>query len=420
MHVQQARAWDWLMTLGSLTDPEQPFTRRSFTERFLQGREWLAAQMQALGMVTRIDSAGNLIGRLEGLEPGAETILIGSHSDSVPNGGRFDGMAGIIAGLECVASWQARGIRLNHAIEVVDYLAEEPSEWGISCIGSRGLTGQLSDELLATVHPQTQETLAAAIRRMGGQPELRSCRLDVAAAFELHIEQGRVLEQEQLDIGIVTGIVGILRLVLRFVGHAGHAGTTPMAHRQDAFVAAARTHYQATLAARELSRHSDHYLTATCGQVLVHPNASNVVPGRCELVFDIRSDDRATMEHYAQILSELAEQAATDEGGKLESLVRMTDTVPTLCDPRLMDLLKAAAELHGCKARPMPSGAGHDSAFLALIAPVAMVFVPSLGGLSHRPDEWTSPEQLVKGIEVLMAAIEAFDQQSAVKHHSVV
>ena len=409
-YPDKQRIWDWTMALAEITEPDCPYTRRSFSPLFFEGRGWLEKEMQALGLSTHVDVAGNLIGRLEGSEPEAETIMIGSHSDTVPSGGRFDGIAGVIAGLECIASWRDSGKTLRHSVEIVDYLAEEPSEWGISCVGSRGITGFMTAELLATEHPETKEALADAIKRVGGEPEKLTKRDDVAAVFELHIEQGSVLETEQLDVGIVSGIVGILRLSIVFEGAAGHAGTTPMDIRRDASVAAARTSFLASEAASRIWQESGHYLTATCGQTFVHPNASNVVPGKTELVFDIRSDDKETMELFATELKRIAEESAQLADVDITQFQRMTDTYPVNSDNTLMDHISSACHAHNIKAKMMPSGAGHDAAFLAHIAPMAMVFVPSKGGISHRPDEWTTSEQFEKGVAALITAVESFDQ----------
>jgi len=410
IHANSERFWAWLMALAERTEPDRPYTRRSFTPRFDAGRDWLRQQMQALNLVVSVDAAGNLIGRQPGTQGDLGTLVIGSHSDSVPGGGRFDGMAGIIAGLECVARLQELGYQPRHAIEVVDFLAEEPSEWGISCVGSRGITGFLDAHMLTTPHPQSGETLAAAITRIGGRPDALTRRRDVAACLELHIEQGAVLEHEALDIGVVSSIVGILRLTLSFTGQAAHAGTTPMDIRRDALVAANRTAWLANQQALALAERSGHYLTATVGQITVQPGASNVVPRLAQLVFDIRSDDRSVMDQFASQLEHIAQESAQLARVALSQFERMTDTHPTQCDTHLMALIANASDALGLRHRRMPSGAGHDAAFMAHIAPTAMVFVPSEGGRSHSADEWTSPEQFAKGVSVLINTVLAIDQ----------
>ncbi|MDO5090101.1 MAG: Zn-dependent hydrolase [Cardiobacteriaceae bacterium] len=407
--INGERNWQMLMALAAITDPDRPYTRRSFTPRFLEGRAWLKAQMQAAGLATRIDAAGNLIGHLKGNGSKAGVIAIGSHSDSVPSGGRFDGIAGVIAALECVLSWRERGIVLNHDVEIIDYLAEEPSEWGISCIGSRGITGFMDAKLLATPHPQTGETLADAIARMGGNPQLLEKRSDIAAAFELHIEQGQVLETEGIDVGIVSAIVGITRIEIVLDGQANHAGTTPMHLRRDALAGGADIALAAELFARDLAEENDGYFVATCGQIFATPNASNVIAGQCRLVFDIRSENRAQMVRFAEALERIAQETAERRGLQVARFARLTDTHPAASDAQLMQCLADAARAQGISAKVMASGAGHDAAFMSHIAPMVMLFVPSQEGKSHCPEEWTDETALGKGVAVLCDAVERFD-----------
>ena len=242
------------MALAAITDPEKPYTRRSFSPRFLEGRAWLRRRFEEAGLAVRLDAGGNLIGRLEGSLADAKPIVIGSHSDTVPSGGRFDGPAGIIAALEVVRALREQGYKPRHPIEVVDFLAEEPSEYGVSCVGSRAMAGALDDAMLEARNA-AGETLAAAIARIGGDPgrldEAR--RENIAGYLELHIEQGVVLENNGVDLGLVTAIVGIARVEIVFEGAADHAGTTPMALRRDAGLAAARLILDVAAAAREFA-----------------------------------------------------------------------------------------------------------------------------------------------------------------------
>lgn len=410
MKANESRYWDMLMELGTITDPGQPYTRRSFSERFLEGRQWLTEKMQALGLRVHIDAAGNLIGRREGTDPTLGTIAIGSHSDTVPGGGRFDGVAGVVAGLECVASWNERNIQLRHPVEIIDFLAEEPSEWGNSCTGSRGISGFLDDGLLNMPHPKTGETLAQAIKRIGGDPDNLSVRKDIAACFEIHIEQGSVLEHESLDIGVVNAIVGIVRVKLVFKGQSAHAGTTPMHIRRDALAAAAQTACEIRRQVQRMAEDgSGHYVVATCGQFNVRPNASNVVPGLAEITIEMRSDHRPCMDTMHALLHEIAGQAARDMRVELVQFETLTDTHPVLCDAALMAHIEGATKSLGLPYRIMPSGAGHDAAFMTYVAPSAMIFVPSKEGKSHCAEEWTSEKEMAQGVSVLIEAVERFD-----------
>lgn len=407
--INQNRYWQQLMTLGEITEPDRPYTRRSFSERFLQGRAWLTEQMQAAGLAVHVDHAGNLIGRKAGKRPELGCIMIGSHSDSVPSGGRFDGIAGVIAGLECAQALQDHNLTLNHDLEIVDFLAEEPSEWGISCVGSRGITGYLSQELTNTPHPQSQEKLADAVIRMGGNTTQLKVRQDVAQFLELHIEQGAVLEHKKIDIGVVTGIVGIIRLSLTLTGQAAHAGTTPMNLRKDSMAGAAEVILAAEKLAQQFSQRENGYFVATCGQVFNKPNASNVISGRAQLVFDIRSDTRGWMEEFSDSLKQIIEKIIAPRQLKLVEFERLTDTYPMQCDATLMQHIEAACESEKCSYQRMSSGAGHDAAFIAKIAPSAMIFVPSVNGKSHCPEEWTHESDLSRGVAVLMQTLLSVD-----------
>lgn len=411
--INTQRYWQQLLTLGEITDPNQPYTRRSFSELFLEGRAWLTTQMQAAGLTVTVDAAGNLIGHKKGKVPGLGSIMIGSHSDSVPSGGRFDGIAGVIAGLECAQALQDQHIELDHDLEIVDFLAEEPSEWGVSCVGSRGISGHLPIELLNTPHPKTQETLAAAINRMGGRADQLEKYQHVAAFLELHIEQGAVLEDEQTSIGVVTGIVGIIRLSMKIKGQAAHAGTTPMHLRKDTLSATAQVILAVESLAQEYAKRPEGYFVATCGQVFNHPNASNVVPGCTQLVLDIRSDNKAWMEAFVDEIKKISQYITQERRLALIEFERLTDTYPMQCDDALMDHIEAACQDFKYSYKRMPSGAGHDAAFLSLIAPSAMVFVPSVAGKSHCPEEWTEEEDLSRGVAVLLQALLTTDKQLA-------
>ncbi|OTG86750.1 hypothetical protein B9T31_07085 [Acinetobacter sp. ANC 4558] len=403
--INRNRYWQQLMSLGDITEPDRPYTRRSFSECFLQGRAWLTEQMLAAGLTVNVDAAGNLIGRKAGKQPELGCIMIGSHSDSVPSGGRFDGIAGVIAALECAQALQDHQITLNHDLEIVDFLAEEPSEWGISCVGSRGITGYLTQELSDTPHPQTQEKLADAVIRMGGNTSQLAIRQNVAQFLELHIEQGAVLEHKNIDIGIVTGIVGIIRLSLTLTGQAAHAGTTPMNLRKDSMAGAAEIILAAEKLAQQFSHRANGYFVATCGQVFNKPNASNVVPGRTQLVFDIRSDTRGWMEEFTDHLQHIIQDIISPRKLQLIEFERLTDTYPMQCDTALMQHIEAACQTEKCSYQSMSSGAGHDAAFIAKIAPSAMIFVPSVDGKSHCPEEWTNETDLSRGIAVLMQTL---------------
>jgi beta-ureidopropionase / N-carbamoyl-L-amino-acid hydrolase len=404
--VNGSRCWGWLMQLGNITDPARPWTRTAFSELHGQGRQFLANRMQDLGLETRIDAAGNLIGRRVGSDPAAGTIMLGSHSDTVVGGGRFDGIAGVIAGLEIAAALRDGGLRLRHALEIVDFLAEEPNEFGLSCIGSRGMAGALDADMLARTN-RAGTTLQEGIRSTGA-PAGGARRADVAAFFELHIEQGPVLEAEGREVGIVTHIAGIRRLALTFKGQAAHAGTTPLELRQDALVAASRFVLDLRQALKG-ARASGSFVIATVGQINIAPNAPNVVPGEAQLVVDLRSDVAETLVTWTDRIRALGEQAANGTKVRLTDCRLLSATQPTTCAPSLTAHLREAARELGLLQQDIVSGAGHDAAFLSQIAPAAMLFVPSHDGMSHCAEEWTDADALAKGVATVLRAVRAFD-----------
>lgn len=406
--VNEARCFGWLMQLGEITDPARPWTRTAFSERHGQGREFLAGRMRELGLVTSIDAAGNLIGRREGTEPSAGTIMIGSHSDTVVGGGRFDGIAGVIAGLEIAAALNDSRVRLRHSLEIVDFLAEEPNEFGLSCIGSRGMAGALDADMLARKN-RAGVTLREGIVATGaGAGAGAARRSDVVAFFELHIEQGPVLEAQQRDVGVVTHIAGIRRLSLTFKGQAAHAGTTPLDLRQDALVAAARFVLDLR-AALESRREAQPFVIATVGEIHVAPNAPNVVPGEARVVVDLRSDASDALVTWTDRIRALGEQAVAGTKVALAECRLLSATEPTTCAPALTALLREAARELGLRQQDIVSGAGHDAAFLSKIAPAAMLFVPSRDGMSHCAQEWTDSDALAKGVAAVLRAVRAFD-----------
>jgi N-carbamoyl-L-amino-acid hydrolase len=411
LQVNADRLWADVMALAEITDPDHPYTRRSFTPLFLKGRAWLAAQFEAAGLATHIDPAGNLIGRLAGKEPSCGVIAIGSHSDTVPSGGRFDGIAGLATGLEVVRALRDAGVRLDHSLEVIDFLAEEPSEFGLSCVGSRGMTGALEPAMLEATRSDAK-TLRDALREVGGDPDrlASALRHDIEAFLELHIEQGIVLETRGLDVGVVTSIVGIRRLRIEFEGAADHAGTTPMSLRHDALVAAAHTVVSVNRIARQLSGDGADYFVATVGILTVEPGASNVVPGRCQMVIEARTTNPALTEKFIGLLERESSEHAGAANVVRGPLVTVSDGPPVACDPRLRQTLREQAGELGVSATDLASGAGHDTAFMTRICPAAMLFVPCRKGKSHAPEEWADCEALAAGAAVLLSSVKALDR----------
>lgn len=411
--VDGARLWSDLMTIANITEPDVPYTRRSFTARFLEGREWLTKRFQEAGLNVHIDAAGNLIGRRQGQTPSLGTIIIGSHSDTVPCGGRFDGVAGVIAALEIARALHDKGIVLRHNLEIVDYLAEEPSEYGLSCVGSRGISGCLAEEQLAFTDPNG-ERLDQAIDRIGGDVAAlhKAKREDIAASFELHIEQGIVLEEGNINLGIVTAIVGIARVEVVFTGRADHAGTTPMDLRKDASLPAAQFIDYLNRSGNEFAQQGRGHFVATSGVIQIVPNAANVVPGSARLVLDIRSEDHDLTRDFLALAHQEAQLFAANSNTKLQSWKILSDTTPSYCDSNLQVFLAQSAEKLGFSQIPMASGAGHDTAFMTRLAPACMVFVPCREGRSHAPEEWAEPEAISAGAAAIYEAVLRFDLEN--------
>ncbi|UXS34569.1 Zn-dependent hydrolase [Agrobacterium tumefaciens] len=394
-----------LDALAQITDPERPWTRRAFSPRFDEGRDYLRRRFLSEGLNVSTDAGGNLIGRREGTEPHVGTIMLGSHSDTVPDGGRFDGVAGVVVALEVARILSRRGVALRHNLAVVDFLAEEVSIFGVSCIGSRAMAGVLPQDWLRRI--SDGRDLATAIRDVGGKPESLEAPLadDLKAFLELHIEQGPVLEREKIALGVVTTIVGINRVEIEVMGRPDHAGTTPMGLRTDALVAAARIVSEIERYATELSGGPGHF-TATVGEFEISPNAANVVPGRVRMLVDIRAERAEDKEAFVSWLTGL------DADGENTIEARLISANPGVqMDDGLQETLAKAADGLDTPYRKMVSGAGHDAAFMTRLCPSAMLFVPCRDGRSHCPEEWADAADLALAAEVLANTIMELDRK---------
>lgn len=395
--------------LAAITDPDRPWTRRAFSDLFLEGRAYLEREFRAAGLESRIDASGNLIGTRKGKKPGAGTIMLGSHSDTVPDGGRFDGVAGVVVALEVARALAEAGIELDHDLEITDFLAEEVSIFGVSCIGSRGMAGVRPAEWLG--REANGMTLAEGLEKVGGNPGAeQKARDDIRAFLELHIEQGPVLEGEKLDIGVVTAIAGITRVEIIVEGRADHAGTTPMDRRADALGAAAHLVLAVETLAGELAATPGHF-AATTGEFEMWPNAANVVPSKVRMLLDIRSEKREDLEQFLTALNASVEMTAMETGVSIAPLRRVSDNSAMPMDAYVMDALDAACAATGAGHRRMASGAGHDAAFMARITKAGMVFIPCLSGRSHAPEEWAENADIALGAEVLLEAVKRLDKQ---------
>ena len=414
--MNTARIAGRIDTLSRFTDPDRPWTRTAFSPLYKEARNWLEAEMRAIGLETTYDAGGNLIGTLPGTRDDLGALALGSHIDTVPDGGRFDGIAGVIAALEVAQALIESNRRLRHPLLIFDFLAEEPNRYGLSCVGSRAIAGQLSPDMLAATGPDGT-TLADGVRAMGGAAEQLGKPLrqpgDLRGFLELHIEQGVVLETSETDVGIVTGIAGITRVEVRLEGRADHAGATPMARRKDALVAAAL----AIVAVEERAQATDEDgLVATVGKIHVHPNAANAVPGRVVFALEVRATRSETVDRFLeQVETEIASIARERQIDVASA--PLSRGQPVAMDNLLRTVLDESARKAGLTTLALPSGGGHDAAFMARVCPSAMVFIPCRDGRSHCPEEYASTEQVAKGAQTLLGAVLALDAKAGKPGH---
>ncbi|NIM49872.1 MAG: hydantoinase/carbamoylase family amidase [Gemmatimonadales bacterium] len=378
-------------------------SRVAYSQADIEGREYTIALMWQAGLQVRVDPVGNIFGCREGSESGAPAILFGSHIDSVPNGGAYDGALGSMAAIEVVQALAEAGYCNRHPLEVAIWADEEGG-----LIGSRGYVGALSDSDLSA-SGEDGISLADKIRRIDGHPErigdAKPADGSITAYVELHVEQGSTLESEGIDIGIVQGFVGINHYDVTITGRADHAGTTPMNARSDALLAAAAT----VLAVDETVKSIPGEQVGTVGRLCVRPGVPNVVPGEVELTVELRDLEMALIESVWRRIQLKLEEIATGHGIEVAHTLRQS--LPgALTDPRIRRAIAKAAEVCCLSSRSMSSGAGHDAQNLARICPAGMIFVPSVGGVSHSPEEHTRPADAENGANVLLQTILQLDQ----------
>ncbi len=390
--------------LGGISEEPGRLTRRYGTPAMRLAQDAVASWMRQAGMDVREDAVGNLIGRYQAATPGARALLLGSHLDTVRDAGTFDGPLGVLTALACVERLAADGRRLPFAVEVIAFAEEEGARYA-PYLGSSVMAGSFDAALLSRLDDDGA-ALADAIRAFDGDPDaLESARRDPAELIgycELHIEQGPVLERAGRSLGAVTAIQGQTRVWLTLTGQAGHAGTVPMAIRHDALAAAA----QIVVAIEALARATEG-LVATVGQLEVSPGASNVIPGQAKLSLDLRHQDDAARDAAFAAIQQLAGQIAGERGVVASwGAARTQAAVP--CSAWLSETVRGSiASVTGLPATSLPSGAGHDAAMLARIAPVAMLFVRCAGGISHNPAESVTVSDVADGLAALSGIVEA-------------
>jgi N-carbamoyl-L-amino-acid hydrolase len=377
-------------------------SRVAYSDADIAGRAWLMDEMRGIGLVPRIDPAGNIFALRDGTDPQRRPILFGSHIDTVPNGGNFDGPLGSVAALEVMHACEAAGVPTRHPLEMVVWAHEEGFAFTRGLAGSRIVAGDLAPGDMDQAWNGL--TRAEAIRRIGGVPD----RIEEAVRqrdahhcyLELHIEQGGTLEAAGVQIGIVTGIVASHRYEVLVHGVANHSGTTPMDQRRDALVAAS----QIVLAVRAVGTSRPGRQVATVGRLDVVPNSPNAVPGQVTLIIDLRDLSADLLELMADEIRERAAGIAQESGTTVE-MRRVTEYAAAEATPAVQQVIADAADDAGLTAVRMPSGAGHDAGMMARLGPMGMILVPSVDGVSHSPRELTSWEDCGRGAEVLLGAV---------------
>jgi N-carbamoyl-L-amino-acid hydrolase len=382
--------------------PNGGVMRPGFSEEDIKARQYVMDLMKKMKLDVHIDAAGNLIGRRAGQDNDQPYISFGSHIDAVPNGGKYDGDVGVVAALEVIELLNENNIQTDHPLEVIVFVAEEDG-----LFGSTGMSGSLTETDL-NFEGNSGKTVRQGIRDVGGNPEQLGQAVrkkgEILAFIELHIEQGATLFSEKLDIGVVQGIVGIEEWAITVEGMTNHAGTTPMNVRQDALLAASKL----VVAINEAVKSFPGAQVGTVGTLNVEPNVSNVVPGKVTMTLEMRDLSNDKIQQVYQLIQPQMYRIEKETKTKITVKKELTHG-PALTDMRLQDLIEQSAEELGFSNKRMPSGAGHDSQEMAKVAPMGMIFVPSRNGISHSPEEYTSPEDMAKGAGVLLRTVLKLD-----------
>lgn len=383
--------------------PGNGTTRLTYSPEYAAARDFVIAHMKLAGLQVRQDAVGNIFGRLVGSNPDLAPILVGSHLDSVPNGGRFDGPAGVIAGLETAYLFRDLGLTPERSIEVIAMIEEEGARFGGGLLGSRVLTGRIDPAALVSLADDDGVALADAMTGYGLEPALAGQAALPAGAYhaflELHIEQGPVLEDAGQDVAIVDRIVGLSQLKVSVWGRAGHAGTTPMNARRDALVGAVGILSQLP----DLPVQVGNSAVLTVGKLEVLPGGANVIPDAVNFSIDLRAPAEADVQTMIDRVRQIVQAASGD--GLTTEVEQVLYAAPTILSQDIYGTLTAKAQELGLKHRRMVSGAGHDAMIMSAVMPTGLIFAPSRDGISHAPEEWTDYAQLARGIDVIFATI---------------
>ncbi len=396
--------------LASFSDAEAPaVTRIVFTPTDLKARAWMKARCEEAGLTVRQDAVGNIFARWNGSDPAVPVVGTGSHIDAIPNAGKFDGVVGVLGGLEAIRSLRQNGFRPKHSIELIIFTSEEPTRFGIGCLGSRLLSGTLSPDAAKQLTDNDGATLDEVRRESGFAGELEEVKLPSGyykAFIELHIEQGPLLERQQTPLGIVTKIAAPASLRIVIEGSGGHAGGVLMVDRHDALCAAA----ELILAIESAARTSGAIDTvATVGICEVFPGAVNSIPNRVRLSVDVRDTDIQRRDIVLRTIETSSDSISAKRQVSIDNELLNADA-PADCAPAVVEALSQSCRKYELNFLPMISRAYHDSLFIARIAPVAMLFIPCRNGYSHRPDEYAAPEDIARGTLVLAETLAALSR----------
>jgi N-carbamoyl-L-amino-acid hydrolase len=405
LEIDQQRLNSEIETLAAISDAEPPaVTRIVFTPTDLKARAWVIARCEEAGLAVRQDAIGNIFARWNGADPAAPAVGTGSHIDAIPNAGKYDGVVGVLGGLEAIRALQQSGFRPKNSIELLVFATEEPTRFGIGCLGSRLLSGTLSAEAAAKLKDRGGETVDEIRRRAALRGNLRDVKLasgHYKAFVELHIEQGPLLERAQLSLGIVKSIAAPASLRISIEGAGGHAGGVLMPDRKDALCAAA----ELILAIENAARSSGAVDTvATVGVCDVFPGAVNSIPSRVRITLDIRDTDLPRRDGVMQTIERASHNIAVKRQVSIHSEILNADA-PADCAPEVRGALADSCREHGFPFLEMVSRAYHDSLFLSRIAPTGMLFIPCRNGYSHRPDEYAAPQDIARGALVLAESL---------------
>lgn len=399
--IDQQRLSSEIETLATFSDAAAPaVTRIVFTPTDQKARAWMKTRCEEAGLEICEDAIGNTFARWQGSDPSSPVVGTGSHIDAIPNAGKYDGVVGVLGGLEAIRALERAGFRPRHSIELLIFTSEEPTRFGIGCLGSRMLAGSLLAADARNLADKDGNSLEGIRRQAGFAAGLEQVRLPAhyyQGFVELHIEQGPILEREQIQLGVVERIAAPASLRITVEGAGGHAGGVLMPDRRDALCAAAELILGIEQAARSTGSTDT---VATVGICDVFPGAVNSIPASVGLSVDVRDTSLQRRDAVLQELAEICRATSQKRNVAIHSELLNADA-PAECDPMLIAALRKACQMHGFNFLPMTSRAYHDSLFISRIAPVAMLFIPCRNGYSHRPDEYASPEDIERGTLVL-------------------